>query len=100
MAGQQGQQAAPGELMELAARSPTSDVFGKLIATIPPVGIDPETLVELHRMAAANHMTLSEFVRGVLRVKAWGLDHVVNVMAQRERQAFGNPSEIHSGGEA
>jgi hypothetical protein len=74
------------------ARSPSSDAFGKLIADIPPIRIDPETLMELHRMAAASGYPLSEFVREVLRVKVWGFDHVANVRNQRLERAFGNAS--------
>lgn len=82
------------------ARSANSDVFGKLDAELPPVRIDSDTLVALHRLASETGMNVSEFVRTLARVRVWGLKHCQTVQAERLQRAMGNAEAMHSTGGA
>lgn len=91
MAGQQGQEGAG---LDLAARSPTSDVFGKLDDELPQVRINSDALLEIKRKAASHDMTLSEYIRIRLYVDVFGLEHVLSLNENRIRRATGNVMQI------
>lgn len=76
------------------ARGPQSDVFGKLDAELPALRIDSETLLKLHQEAHEAGVNVSEFARTVLRVRAWGSEHVQNVNADRMRRVIGNAGTL------
>lgn len=95
MEGDQGQQQ---DGFEGNARNPTSDLFGKLDDELPQVRINSDALLEVKRKAAANDMTLSEYIRTRLYVDVFGLDHVLSLHEQRIRRATGNAVQPASGG--
>lgn len=93
---EQGQRQQDGD--GLAARTPTSDVFGKLDDELPQVRINADALLEIKRKATANDMTLSEYVRTRLYVDVFGLEHVLSLHEQRIRRATGNAVQPAGGG--
>jgi predicted DNA binding CopG/RHH family protein len=76
-----------------AARTPTSDIFGKLDDEIPPIRVNGDALLAIKRKATANGMTLSEYVRLRLYVDVCGLEHVLMLQENRTRRATGNASQ-------
>ena len=58
------------------SRSGVSSPLGKLTAEIPKVKVPEETHELLEAGAREAGMSLSEFVREVLMVRAHGIDHV------------------------
>lgn len=63
---------APGRGAVLS-RNGVSSPFGKLDASLPKTMISSLTLAELQRQAAQNDMTLAEYVRMILDIRAHGL---------------------------
>lgn len=82
------------------SRTAQSDVFGKLDAELPPVRISGDVLVEVHRLASAAGMSVSEFLRTLVHVKVYGIDHVLSLQADRLRRAMGNAEQMQSRTEA
>ena len=78
------------------ARGTQSDVFGKLDAELPPVRINSDVLTEVHRLASAAGMNVSEYLRTLVHVKVYGIDHVLNLQADRLRRAMGNEEQMPS----
>jgi hypothetical protein len=72
------------------ARSAQSDVFGKLDMELPPVRINGDVLAEVQRLASAAGMNVSEYLRTLVHVKVYGIDHVLSLQAARLRRAMGN----------
>ncbi len=78
------------------ARGPQSDVFGKMDDELPPIRISGDVRIEVRRLAAEAHMTESEFVRNLVHVRCFGIDHVVSMQAERLRRATGNAEPLQS----
>ena len=78
------------------SRSAQSDVFGKLDSELPPVRINGDVLVEVHRLASAAGMSISEYLRTLVHVKVYGIDHVLSLQADRLRRAMGNAEAMQS----
>lgn len=78
------------------ARSSSSDVFGKLDAELPPVRISAEVLTEVHKLASAAGMNLSEYLRTMVHVRVFGIEHVLTLQADRLRRAMGNAEQLQS----
>jgi hypothetical protein len=89
MNGEHGEEAGDPQF----ARSPTSDIFGKLDDEMPPIRINADALLALKRKAADNDMPLSEWVRLRLYVDAFGLEHVLMLQENRTRRATTNASQ-------
>lgn len=82
------------------ARSPTSDLFGKLDDELPQVRINADALLAIKRKASAADMTLSEYIRTRLYVDVFGLDHVLSLHEERIRRATGNALQTQGQGAA
>lgn len=78
------------------ARGSQSDVFGKLDAELPPVRINADVLTEVHKLASSAGMNVSEYLRTLVHVKVYGIDHVLNLQADRLRRAMGNEEQLPS----
>lgn len=76
------------------ARGPAADVFGKLDAELQAMRIDSETLLKLHRDANEIGVSVTEYCRTTLRVKAWGEDHVETVSRDHIRRVIGNAGRM------
>lgn len=74
-------------------RTGASNPFGKLTAQIPKLKIPEETHDILEREARLAHMTLSEFVRNLLMVRAHGVEVVAKVQESRLRVVAGLGAE-------
>lgn len=73
----------------LFSRSGASNVFGKLTAEVPKVKIPEATHEALERLSREAGLSLSEFVRELLMVRAHGLDMVSKLHADRLRVVAG-----------
>lgn len=82
------------------ARTATSDIFGKLDDELPPIRIHGDVRTELRRRATANHMNETEYLRNLIYVGMYGIDHVVSLHADRLRCAMGNAKQMPGEGEA
>ena len=80
---------SPMQDQVLASRSGSSNVFGKLTAEVPKVKIPEATHEELERLSREAGLSLSEFVRELLMVRAHGLDMVSKLHADRLRVVAG-----------
>jgi len=76
------------------ARSSATDAFGKLDNELPPVRIDDQTLIELQRLANESRMNSLKFIRTVVRVRVYGLEHLQTVANDRLRRAVGNAEQM------
>lgn len=70
------------------SRIPSSP-FGKLDDVMERLQIDSETKRRLMEQASVHELTLAEFLRFVLRCRAWGVEHVANLHAERIRAIGG-----------
>lgn len=75
------------------ARSGSSSVLGKLTAEVPKIRIPELTHELLEAEARKAGLTLSEFVRDLLLVRAHGLSHVTSLYEDRLKVVAGNGSE-------
>ena len=75
------------------ARSGTTSPFGKLTEQIPAVKIDGETKEKLEHEARVAGLTLLEFVRLSLMIRAHGLDTVQRLMQERLEIVSGEVEE-------
>lgn len=73
----------------LESRSGHSNPFGKLTAEIGKVRVSEETHEALEKEARSAGMTLQEFVRQVLEIRAHGFDMVAKIQADRLRVVAG-----------
>lgn len=73
-------------LSRLAAGS----AFGKLDDVLDSIRIDSGTKVALQVKASQVGMTVSEYVRLVLRANVHGSEQVISMEADRARRAIGN----------
>lgn len=78
----------------LFSRTAQADAFGKLDAELQAIRIDSDTLVQLHRAAHDEGVSVSELVRAVLRARVWGAEHVETVNADRMRRVIGNAGTL------
>lgn len=78
------------------ARSANSDIFGKLDAELPPVRVNADTLADVHRAASDAGMGVTEFVRTLLYVRVYGIEHVLSLKESRIRRAMGNAEQMGS----
>lgn len=76
------------------ARGPAADVFGKLDAELQAIRFDSETLLKLHRDANELGVSITEYCRTTLRVKAWGEAHVETVNLDHLRRIIGNAGRM------
>lgn len=76
------------------ARSGQSDVFGKLDCELPTLRFNSDADFELERRWRASGMgSKSEYIRTVLYVNLFGIEHIANLQAERVRRAIGNAME-------
>ena len=78
------------------ARTAAADIFGKLDAELPPIRINADTLADVHRAATDAGMGVTEFVRTLLYVRVYGLEHVLSLKESRIRRAMGNAEQMGS----
>lgn len=74
----------------LFQRTGSTNPLGVLDDELPKIRIGSETLARLRLIAAQEGMSVSEFVRLHLECKAFGVDVVANVSANRIRRVGGN----------
>lgn len=85
--------------MSLESRSNSSNPLGKLTAEIPKMKVSEETKEILELEARKVGMTLTEFARSVLEVRAHGFDMVARLQADRLRVVAGMGEESERHGE-
>lgn len=77
-----------------------SSAFGKLTEQIPAVRVSGETKEALEREARRAGMTLQEFVRELLDIRAFGLDTVTRMHQERLKVVSGVFDESQRSGTA
>lgn len=78
------------------ARTASADIFGKLDSELPPIRINGDVLEAAHRVAHDSGMGITEFVRTLLYVRVYGLEHVLSLKEDRIRRATGNAEQAGS----
>ena len=71
------------------SRSGTTSPLGKLDSELPKQRISGLTLAALIRQAAENDMTLAEYVRMVLDIRAHGVDALSRMHGERIKRVAG-----------
>jgi len=82
------------------ARTGLTSTLGKLTEVIPAVRVSLDTKASLEREASRAGMTLAEFVRYLLDIRALGLDEVRRLQEERLKVVSGMSTESngrHSG---
>lgn len=67
----------------LLSRNGQAHPMGKFDAQLERINVHQETLDRLRSLASEKGVTLSEYVRTILEVKAFGLAHVQMMQAQQ-----------------
>ena len=80
----------------LLGRTAEPDIFGKLDDELPPIRINGEVLEAVHRAAHDSGMGITEFVRTMLYVRVYGLEHELSLKEDRIRRATGNAEQTGS----
>ena len=76
------------------ARSAGSDIFGKLDDELPPVRINGDVRDTLKRKAASVGMNETEFLRNLVYVNVYGIDHVLSLQAERLKSTMLNAGQL------
>ena len=72
------------------ARTGTTHPLGTFDAQLERINMHESTIDQLRAQASAKGLTLSEYVRTILEVQAWGLAHVQRMHAERLARIVNN----------
>lgn len=72
------------------ARSGSSHPLGKFDTTLPETACHQPLVDKLRVLASEAGVSVSEFIRTTMEVRAWGAEHVASLETQRIRRIAGN----------
>lgn len=72
------------------ARTGCTHPLGTFDAQLERINMHESTIDQLRAQASAKGLSLSEYVRTILEVKAWGLAHVQRMHAERLARIVNN----------
>ena len=76
------------------ARSAGSDLFGKVDDALPEVRVNGDVREAVRRKAASVGMNETEFLRNLVYVNLYGIDHVLSLQAERLKSTMVNAGQL------